>query len=98
MSRGICGIVCTDMRTLRFLCFASLLALILLAGSADQGGSGADIEASKPPTLVDLAGSTAPEKRREIEEPGTSSSGTILITMTGIGGDPGDIGPKTDWR
>ena len=86
MSRGICGILCTAMRTLRFLCFASLFAVILLGGSANRGGVSADIEASKPPTLVDLAGSTAPENRH--------SSGAITITMTGMVGDPGDVSGK----
>lgn len=128
LSRGICGILCTAMRTLRFLCFASLFALIiclalhgyigladvaapggmsmqgeekpckahevrvLLFVTADQGGTGADIGASKPPTPGDLAGNATPENLREIEEPGALSSGTIMITMTGAVGDPGDIG------
>jgi len=73
---------------LRFLCFASLLALILtcaFAQAADQGGTGADVEASKPPTPVNLAGNVTTENRH--------SSGTILITMTGMVGDPGDLGP-----
>jgi len=73
------------MRTLRFLCFASLLAVILLAGGADQGGTWADIEAAKPPTPVDQGGNATPENRH--------SSGAIMITMTGMVGDPGDLGP-----
>jgi len=73
------------MKTLRFLCFASLLVVILLAGSANQAGTAADIGASKPPTAVDQGGNVTTENRH--------SSGTILITMTGMVGDPGDLGP-----
>lgn len=80
---------------LRFLCFASLLAVILLAGSANPGGTAADIEASKPPTPVDLPASTALENRQTPEASGNKSSGTITITMTGMVGDPGDVGMKT---
>ena len=80
------------MKTLRFLCFASLLAVILLCGTANQGGISADIEASKPPTPEDLAGNTTPRNRHEIEEPGDLSSGTIMITMTGIINDDWDCG------
>ena len=92
LSRGACGILCTDMKTLRFLCFASLLALILLAGPTNQGGTAADIESSKPPIPEDLPGFVATENRHEIESVGNKSSGTIMITMTGIVGDPGDLG------
>lgn len=84
LSRGICGILYTDMKTLRFLCFASLLAVILLAGSANPGGTAANIEVSEPPTPEDLPASTAPENRHESEVSGNKSSGTITITMTGI--------------
>jgi len=70
---------------LRFLCFASLFAVILLTGFANQGGFSADLESSKPPTPGDQRGIDPPANLRE-------SSGTILITMTGIVGDPGDIG------
>ena len=79
---------------LRILCFASLFAVILLAGAANQGGFRADIEASKPPTPEDLPGFVATENRHESEPSGNKSSGTILITMTGIVGDPGDIGQR----
>jgi len=64
---------------LRFLCFASLLVLILTCAFsqvAAQGGTAADIEAAKPPTPGDQAGNSTPENLR--------SSGTITITMTGI--------------
>ena len=83
LSRGVCGILCTDMRTLRFLCFASLFALILLAGASDQSGTRGDIEASRPATAAGPAGN--------ITEGSGRSSGTITITMTGAVGDPGDI-------
>lgn len=94
MSRGDCGIVCAMKPLLRFLCFASLIAVILLGGSANQGGVSADIEASKPPTPVDLPASTAPENRHKSEPSGNKSSGTIMITMTGIVGDPGDVSER----
>ena len=94
MSRGCCGILCTTMRKLRFLCFASLCAVILLAGSAGQGGTTADIEASKPPAPVDLPGIVATGNLHDSEPSGNRSSGTIMITMTGIVGDPGDLGGK----
>lgn len=87
MSRGICGRLCTVVKRLRFLCFASLLAIILTCAFSQvggQGGVGADIEAAKPPTPGDQAGNETPESRH--------SSGTITITMTGMVGDPGDIG------
>jgi hypothetical protein len=67
------------MRTLRLLCFASLFALILLCGTADSAGS---------------VGLAAPEKPPTNEQAAPSSSGTITITMTGIVGDPGDIGVR----
>jgi hypothetical protein len=69
------------MKRLRFVCFASLLALILLAGAADQGGTRASIEAAEPPTPVDQAGNETPENRH--------GSGSIMITMTGVMGDEG---------
>lgn len=87
LSRGICGIVCADMRTLRFVCLALLLVMLLVilpAGSADQGELGAEMEAAKPPTAVDRAGNATSENRH--------GSGAILITMTGMVGDPGDLG------
>lgn len=39
MSRGICGILCTTMEKLRFLCFASLCAVLIicLAGHGNIG-------------------------------------------------------------
>ena len=96
MSRGDCGIVCTVGRTLRFVCFASLLAVIFLVifsvGSATWGGPGADMEVSEPPTPVDRPALVATEKRGEVEPCGNRSSGTIMITMTGAVGDPGDLG------
>lgn len=69
------------MKTLRFLCFASLLALILLVATASQSGTAGDIEASNPPTRVDQGGNETPENRH--------SSGSIMITMTGDMGDEG---------
>jgi len=49
LSRGKCGIISTDMKTLRFICFASLLAILLFAGTADQGRAKAEIEDPGPP-------------------------------------------------
>jgi hypothetical protein len=76
LSRGVCGILCTAMRTLRILCFASLFALILFCTASAPGEITAALEASKPPTAADQAGNCTPENLR--------SSGTITITMTGI--------------
>jgi hypothetical protein len=87
LSRGVCGILCTAVRTLRFLCFASLFALILLAGTSDQGGTRGDIEASRPPTAAAPAGNIT----GNITGGDGRSSGTITITMTGAVGDPGDV-------
>ena len=74
---------------LRFLCFASLFAVILLAGSANAGGTAADIAASKPPAAVDPPASTAPQNLHGYQTSGNKSSGSIMITMTTIG-EPGE--------
>ena len=102
MSRGVCGIIVADMKTLRFLCFASLLALIIclaggghigLADEADPAGMATPRQekACKPPTAVDLRGSTPPENLLESEPSGNRSSGSIMITMTTAAEGPGII-------
>ena len=91
---------------LRFLCFASLLALIIcLAGHGDIGLAdladpvGASMPSEESLSKVPLA----PGPVDETADPGGSagvnstskpptSSGTIMITMTGVVGGPGDIG------
>lgn len=85
------------MKMLRGVCLASLLAAILLAATADQGGTWADIEASKPPACYSCAAGrpTAAGPASNSTPVNLRSSATITITMTGIVGDPGDIGTKT---
>ena len=94
------------MRTLRFLCFASLAVLIIclagggyigLADEADPVGMATPRQ--EEPCKVPLA----PGPVDETADPGGSagvnstskpptSSGTIMITMTGVVGGPGDLG------
>jgi hypothetical protein len=72
-------------KTLRFICFASLLAIFLFfIATASSPGSAMAPRQEKLPTLQDLSGNTTPENRH--------GSGSIAITMTGIVGDPGDLG------
>lgn len=113
MSRGACGIIGTDMKTLRFLCFASLSAVLIiclaghgnigLADFADPVGvsMASEERLSKVPLAPGPVGETADAGGaagvNSTSKPPTSS-GTIMITMTGIVGDPGDIGMKNNWR
>ena len=60
------------MRTLRFLCFASLTAILLLSGTHDQG---------KAETLP-----TAEDQQLSIPS-GNISSGVIVITMYAVDND-----------
>jgi hypothetical protein len=100
LSRGVCGIVCTAMKTLRILCFASLLAVILLCGTAGSGGSAVVVPPLKPPSFSPSKLGYGPADLRPAEllklnhggcGTAPSGSGTMTITMTGAAGDPGDI-------
>jgi hypothetical protein len=63
-------------KILRFLCFASLVAIILGLAAMGVGDTRADIGTEK-------VGNSIRENR--------PSSATITITMTGMVGDPGDV-------
>lgn len=109
MSRGACGIIGTDMKTLRFLCFASLCAVLIicLAGHGDNGLAdfagpvGVSMPSEERLSKVPLAPGPVYETANPSGSAGVNStskpptsSGTIMITMTGIIGDPGDLGGK----
>lgn len=70
-----CGKLCTAMKKLRFLCLASLLALILaLGGISDaQPAAGEDSIISTTPTTISTS---------TTEKDSPSSSATITITWT----------------
>ena len=71
---GVCGKILL-MGTLRFLCFVSLLALIVFAGTADSGGPADPCEAEE------LAAAAA--RDRSSGDQGRQDSAGIAITMTG---------------
>jgi hypothetical protein len=65
----------------RLLCFALLLAILLFFAIASSPGSAEPAINGNAPTIETAASSN-------------SSSCTITITMTGIVGDPGDLGDR----
>jgi len=70
-------------RFVRVLCFASLVAIVLFLAAVSSPGL-AEPASSGSPRLLELASS--PDSASS-----NSSSGTIMITMTGMVGDPGDL-------
>jgi len=64
------------MRVIRLLCLASLLALILLSGTAESGAL-ADVRAGEGPSVTTQAEECARDENRQ-------GSAEIRITMTGI--------------
>lgn len=76
LSRGVVVYYGIRMKTLRFLCFASLLALLLVWGSGSGGDPAAPAVAREETPAVAAGG-------------GNSSGGSIMITMTGVMGDEG---------
>lgn len=71
-------------RVVRFLCLASILAIFLFLGSGSSPGSAEPASSESRPRIEVPASPEATSSN--------SSSGTIMITMTGMVGDPGDIG------
>jgi len=75
LSRGSCATMYSRMTALRLVCFASLLAAALVAGTADGGGSAGVQGVPEPPTGGELHAGVGDENRQE--------SQGIRITMTG---------------
>jgi len=76
-------------RLVRFVCFASVLAIFLFFGGASSPGSAEPARPEGPPTIEAAASPSSTSSN--------SSSGTITITMTGMVGDPGDIS-QMNWE
>ena len=72
-------------RLVKFLCFALVFAVVLFLGGGTIPGSGESARAESPPAIE--VGASVNSTSCD------SSSGTIMITMTGMPGDPGDLGP-----
>ena len=71
---------------LRILGFAAVVATFLFLGGALSQGAAEPARSERPPPIEvgASAGSTS----------SNSSSGSIMITMTGMPRDPGDLGPQ----
>ena len=69
----------------RFLCFASVLAIFLFLGGGSSPGSAEPARSESAPRIEATASANSTSSN--------SSSGSIMITMTGMVGDPGDLGP-----
>lgn len=67
----------------RFLCFACAVAVFLFLAGAFSQGSAEPARSESPPRIEAAASLEATSSN--------SSSGTIMITMTGMAGDPGDL-------
>lgn len=71
---------------LRFLCLVSVLTIVLLFAIASSPGAVEPARAEDPPAIEATASHNSTSWN--------SSSGTIMITMTGMVGDPGDVSSK----
>jgi len=67
------------MRVIRLLCLASLLALVVLTGTAEPGALADVWDGAEPPVRTEAEECAKDENRQD--------SAGIRITMTGIGGD-----------
>jgi len=67
----------------RFLCFACVVAVFLFLAGAFSQGSTEPARTEDTPRIEATASHNSTSSN--------SSSGTIMITMTGMVGDPGDL-------